>query len=153
MPLGLVYSYSWMATRMAANDNQISPQLSRYAEGLEEKAKARYIQKLQLINGVDPFLLASTTKVGRSSSVLPPVEAADLVSYLVLQTSFVTAQQFKAHKSMEAYNQFVSGWVKDVSAWNIKVSCYRKGTLPGNIPKYYIITNCYDLGAAFSTLQ
>ncbi len=50
---------------------------------------------------------------------LPPVEAADLVSYLVLETSFVTAQQFKAHKSMETYNQFVSGWDKDVSAQTI----------------------------------
>ena len=44
---------------------------------------------------------------------LPPVKATDLVSFLVLETSFVTVKQFKAHKSMEAYNQFVSGWVKD----------------------------------------
>jgi len=43
------------------------------------------------------------------------------VSYLVhvLQTSYITAKQFKAHKSLEAYNQFTSGWVKDVHAWNI----------------------------------
>ena len=39
-----------------------------------------------------------------------------LLAYLVLQTSFVTTQQPKAHKSMEAYNQFVSGWVQDVYA-------------------------------------
>ena len=43
-----------------------------------------------------------------------PIDASDLVSYLVLQTSFITAKQFKARKGLEAYNQFVSGWVKDV---------------------------------------
>ena len=37
--------------------------------------------------------------------------------YLVLQTNFITAQQFK---SFEAYNQFVCGWVKDV--FNYKVA-------------------------------
>ena len=53
---------------------------------------------------------------------MPLVEATDLVSYLVLQTSFVTDQQFKAHKSAESYNQFVCGWVKEVNTW--KVSGY-----------------------------
>ena len=37
-----------------------------------------------------------------------------IVFYPVLQTSSVTAKQFKARKSLEVYNQFVSGWVKDV---------------------------------------
>ncbi len=48
---------------------------------------------------------------------MPPVEACDLVSYLVLQTSFITAKQFKAHKSLESYNQFVCGWIKDGKVW------------------------------------
>ena len=54
-----------------------------------------------------------------SAAALPPVDSSDLVSYLVLQTSFATAKQFIAHKSMEAYNQFVCGWVRDVKAWNV----------------------------------
>ena len=36
---------------------------------------------------------------------LPPIETTDLLSYLVLDTSYYTAQQFKAFKSLEAYNQ------------------------------------------------
>lgn len=44
----------------------------------------------------------------------PPVDACDLVSYLVLQTSFITSKQFKARKGLEAYNQFVCGWVKEI---------------------------------------
>ena len=57
----------------------------------------------------------------------PPLDASDLVSYLVLQTNFITSKQFKAHKSLEAYNQFVSGWVKDVQAWKIDFHYLIKG--------------------------
>ena len=39
------------------------------------------------------------------------------MSYLVLQTSFITAKQFKAHKGLESYNQFVCGWIKEVKTW------------------------------------
>ena len=53
-------------------------------------------------------------------SNLPSLNASDLVSYLVLQKSHLTAKQFKARKSLEAYNQFISGWVKDVQAWNLQ---------------------------------
>ena len=45
---------------------------------------------------------------------LPPVEATDLVSYLVLETSFYTEQKFKAYKSLEAYNFKVSGFITSV---------------------------------------
>ena len=70
--------------------------LSSYAEGLQGNAKTRYLEKLQLLNGVDPFLLAGTAGTGGNDSAptqyLPPVEATDLVSFLVLETSFVTAE-------------------------------------------------------------
>ena len=37
-----------------------------------------------------------------------------LLSYLVLETSFYTKKQFKAFKSLEAFNQMVSGFVTSV---------------------------------------
>ena len=82
-----------------------------------ERLKRGTWRSCTLLNGLDPFLLAS--KVGPendspSTCDLPPVEATDLVFFLVLETSFVTAKQLKAHKSMEAYNQFVSGYHKSV---------------------------------------
>ena len=51
------------------------------------------------------------------------MESIDTVSYLVLRTSFVTAEQFKARKGLEAYNQFVSGWVKDVNNRKVAEKC------------------------------
>ena len=29
------------------------------------------------------------------------------------------SQQFKAHKSLEAYNQFANEWVREVESWSI----------------------------------
>ena len=85
--------------------------LSDYAESLPNDAKARYKEKLNVVGGIDHF---QTRNIGELDDCLPDVDASDLVSYLVLQTSFLTAKQFKARKGLEAYNQFVSGWVKDV---------------------------------------
>lgn len=45
---------------------------------------------------------------------LPAIESMDTCNYLVLQTSFYTANQMKAYKSLEAYNYFISGWVQDL---------------------------------------
>ena len=85
--------------------------LSSYAEKLSEEAKKRYQDKLKVISSIDPFLLQAGTHSGETSS-LPRCR-----SYLVLQTNFITAKQYKSHKSLEAYNQFVCGWIKEVHAW------------------------------------
>ena len=87
--------------------------LSSYAENLPPEAKNRYLAKISIIDGTDPL---SAGEFGEEADVTPPVDACDLVSYLVLQTSFVTDKQFKARKGLEAYknNQFVCGWVKEV---------------------------------------
>ncbi len=66
--------------------------LSVYAKGLPEGAtEARYLEKIRVI-GVDPFIFFSGgngTDITRAS--LPPVDSSsDIVSYFVLQTSFIT---------------------------------------------------------------
>jgi len=61
--------------------------------------------KISAIDNADPFLNGS--KIGEATEEVPPVEECDLVSYLVLQTCFVTSSQFKARRGLEACNQFV----------------------------------------------
>jgi len=63
-----------------------------------------------MFNGVDPFNLP---KLG--ADTLLPVEATDLVNYLVLGTSAYTHEQFKAYWLLEAYNQCVNGSVQEVA--------------------------------------
>ena len=90
--------------------------LSSYVEGLPQEAKTKYLDKIAVINGIDPL---ADGVLGEDISDTPSVGACDLVSYLVLQTSFITAKQFKARKGLEAYNQFVCGWVKEISTCKV----------------------------------
>jgi len=53
---------------------------------------------------VDPF---SCGELGVATNDVPPVEMCDLALYLILRTSYLTMKQFKAHKGLEAYNQFM----------------------------------------------
>ena len=80
----------------------ISPQMSSYFEGLQED-KRRYKDKIALINGNDPF---GKIVDGEPFNGIVPVDSCDLVSYLVLQTSFMMLEQFKDRKGLEAYNSF-----------------------------------------------
>ena len=86
------------------------PVLSEYAASLESHVKLRYLQKISVV-GVDPVNIPCDQF---GPECLPPIEQSDLFSYLVLQTSFYTNDQFKNYKSLEAYNQVVSGFVASV---------------------------------------
>ena len=85
-------------------------QLSEYANTPDPLVKKRYMQKIACI-GVDPFLILYQNY---DAECLPPIESIDLVLYLVLETSYYTKEQFKAFKSLQAYNQLVSGFVQSV---------------------------------------
>ena len=91
------------------------PVLSSYAKGLENHIKERYLKKISVV-GVDPAALPSEQL---SPECLPPIEVSDLLSYLVLETSHYTNKQFKAFKSLQAYNQMVSGFVASVNGKEI----------------------------------
>ena len=95
---------------------EVLAQHSSYTNSLDEAAKICYGEKISVVKGFDLLLGAFASKGMVSSQV----DAADLLTYLVLETSFITLQQMKARKSLEAYNQFVSGWVKDVKSYGVE---------------------------------
>ena len=86
------------------------PVLSDYIKALESHVKSRYLQKISVV-GMDP---ASLPCKKFEPECLPPTKSTDLLSYLVLETSYYTKQQFKAFKSLEAFNQMVSGFATSV---------------------------------------
>ena len=98
--------------------------LSSYTETLAGSAKDRYKEKISLVGTWDQFLGPQE----ESTDCVPPVEASDLVAYLVLQISFLTAKQFKAYKGLESYNQFVCGWEKEVHVWRKEGKYVATGT-------------------------
>ena len=91
-------------------DNVVQIPLSDYAKKLDGKVRERYVKKISTI-GIDPALIEGKHF---EPDCLPPVESTDLLCYLVLETSFYTQKQFKAFRSLEAYNQMVSGFVYNV---------------------------------------
>ena len=58
-----------------------------------------------------------------NSECLPLIETTDLLSYLVLETSFYTKQQFKTYKSLEAYNFMVSGFITSIQGCIVSSLC------------------------------
>ena len=119
----LVYSDFW---------TWLTAQCRPTSRGFQRMQRLDINQKLELIGGIDPF----------SSPLGEPVESCDLVVYLVLQTSFLTTKQFKARKSLEAYNQFVCGWIKEVKVWDI--ANYGKYLVKGRVSiLFYICKNLF----------
>ena len=96
-------------------DDLVMAKLSSCLDNLPEEAKARYLMKISVIGGADPFLGVNSVTGSGACSQPPAVNTCDLVSYLVPKTIFITATQFKVRKRLEAYNQFIFGWVKDVT--------------------------------------
>ena len=86
------------------------PMLSNYRENLEGKVKYRYLDKISKI-GID-LLLIPAKKL--SAECLPPVESMDLLSILCSILVFYSNAQFKAYRSLQAYNQMVSGFISNV---------------------------------------
>lgn len=84
--------------------------ISAYAASLESSIKKRYIEKISVIR-MDPLLFPVQKY---TSECLPSVEVCDLLSYLVLKTSFYTNDQFKNFRSLLPYNHMVSGFITSV---------------------------------------
>ncbi|XP_066272266.1 uncharacterized protein [Branchiostoma lanceolatum] len=96
-------------------ESEIVCPLSDYARSLAPHVRQRYQEKISAV-GIDPFLIQDEQL---DADRLPPMESLDLVSYLVLETSFYSQERFKAYKSLEAYNYVVSGFVESVKGKRI----------------------------------
>ena len=88
------------------------PILSEYCRKLDDHVKRRYLEKTAEV-GVDPVTIPDEQF---NSECHPPIEEMDWLSYLVLETSFHTKQQFKTYKSLEAYNFMVSGFITSIQS-------------------------------------
>ena len=85
---------------------------SSYFDTLDADSKKRYVVKIGIIGGQDPYKLESSD-VSADPKTLPSVNYPDIVNYLVYSPSPYTLEDLKCYKGLEAYNQFVNGWVRD----------------------------------------
>ena len=90
-----------------------------YFKTLDTAARKRYEEKTNLIGGEDPYTMSSDS-FSCDPSAFPGVTYPDIVNYLINSPSPYSLESLKAYKGLEAYNQFVSGWVRDVRAAILK---------------------------------
>ena len=83
---------------------------------LEEHVKQRYLQNISSI-GVDPTLIALIEGINTSnpSTRLLTIGGINRPSILLgFRNKLYTQQQFKGFRSLQAYNQMVSGFIASV---------------------------------------
>ena len=85
----------------------------KYADTFQNPARERYRRKLRIISEKDPYEIPAKDW-GNKVEDLPCISYPDIVNYLVNTQSAYTLSELKAYKSLEAYNYFISGWVKDI---------------------------------------
>ena len=78
-----------------------------YIHTLDSRAKARYIEKLSVIDKLDPYTIPSS-KYSADPDLLPPVTYPDIYNYLVNDPSPYTSDDLKYFKGLDAYNLFVT---------------------------------------------
>ena len=94
-----------------------------YREGLGPQERARYLEKLRFIGGADPYKLAPSFWINEDPESLPSIAYPDIVNYLVFSPSPYTVEDLKSYKSLEAYNQMVCGWVREMQHQVINDRC------------------------------
>ena len=89
--------------------------IPRYASTVlsDEISKKRYKNKLQLINGLDPYEIPK--RVWKDDVELwPAVTHIHTCMYLIVTPSPYTENKLLNFKSLDCYQKFVKGWVREV---------------------------------------
>lgn len=93
-----------------------------YRDTLDSVSKQRYEDKLSLIEKEDPYTL-DKSRWSQDVSKWASVTYPDIVNFLLYTTSSYTLDQLRSYKGLEAYNQFICGWVRDVLVCEINGLC------------------------------
>jgi len=101
----------------------------------------RYLEKITGIE--DPYLITASEL---RKDDFPPVTNTDIFNYLVLGHSFCTAQQFKAHKSLDAFKYFICGFVNYLGSKRFDGKYAAVAKVHQNLGDYLLNYVCYRLG-------
>ena len=84
-----------------------------YFETLDSSAKARYLDKIAVLSKLDPYQI-SRSEFSDDASMLPSISYPDIVNYLdlVYRPSPYSLEDLRCYKGLDAYNQFVNGWLE-----------------------------------------
>lgn len=89
-------------------------QISEYFKSLDGEVKVRYVEKCKIIKKIDPYTLKDSDFNCNVES-LPSLDWEDIYGYYVLNGCLYTKKQFKAVKSLKAYEYYDSGFVSKIN--------------------------------------
>ena len=75
----------------------------------------RYKEKIKYIGDLDPYDLPPQS-LSKDPKTLPSIEYPDIVNYFIFKPCPFTKDDLKAYKGLDAYKQFLMGWVRDISS-------------------------------------
>ena len=74
----------------------------------------RYKEKIYVIGGQDPYEIPAES-MSKDAEILPSISYPDIVNYLIFSPSPFTKDELKAYKGLEAYKQYVDGYVREIA--------------------------------------
>jgi hypothetical protein len=89
-----------------------------YRDGLDTITKARYDNKITIINEKDPYKMIKY-EWRRGMSEWSDVTYQDTVNYLVFNRSAYTFAELNAYKSLQAHRYIVSGFVQYIGHFEV----------------------------------
>ena len=94
---------------------------SKYYDDLDAVAQRRYRQKLEIAGlPSDPYSSNDFVSATLDRTLWPQVEYPDIYNYLINAISPYTKEQLKAYKSLDGYNFFCQGWVRNLEILVVK---------------------------------
>ena len=88
-------------------------QISKIFQELDPQHASRHRQKIAAIGDVDPYTLKKDD-LSADIEHFPSVTYPDIVNYMLFAPSPMTSEELKCFKSLEAYNHFMQGSVKEI---------------------------------------
>lgn len=85
---------------------------SNYANLLKGDVYQRYMTKINMCCGIDPYQIVWKNEPSTSQPVYPSVHFFDICEYLTETTSAYSKEKIRAIKSIESYKFFENGWVR-----------------------------------------
>ncbi|KAH7982935.1 hypothetical protein HPB52_008152 [Rhipicephalus sanguineus] len=108
------------AIALAIRDAEAKDQSAHILTDSQDACRLYMAYTTSLCDEVDPYTLRPGTATTSKISAFPEVSHGGIVNYLVFSTNLVTVGEIKAYKSMESHNHFTSGWVKSLSAKELR---------------------------------
>ena len=76
-------------------------------------SKSRYLEKLHIIDGLDPYE-TERKEWNDDVDLWPSITHVNLGMYLLVTSSPYSGEELLNYKSLDCYQNFLSGWVREI---------------------------------------